>query len=371
MKKITLFISILAIALVSCNKASYTLDGSFAESTYDGKTVYIYHEKEDSIGTVKREIIDSAAIKDKKFTVKGTALDEPAMGLITVGKFEDMIGYDDTAFPPVNFIIEAGTIKFSYDKSKIELGGTPMNDQLNKIYEQISKVLTVRNEMIEAGKSGEEAEMEYHQRVEPITKDLQAITYDFTKANINNRVGEFYFKASLGMFTKEQINELVQMADSAFQNQQQVKTFIEAINRVIPQEGMPYQDVKLMDAQGNAIPLSDYVGKSKVVLVDFWASWCAPCIQEMPALVKLYSTYKSKGLEIVGISVDDDKTKWLDAIKTHKMNWVQLADATTEASEIYAVQSIPHTILIDGSGMIVAKNLRGKQLEDRIAELLK
>lgn len=371
MKKISLIIFVLAIAFTACNRTSYTIDGSFAENTYDGKTVYIYHETDDSLGMQEREVIDSAVVADKKFKVQGTAPDNKSMGLITVGKFEDMVGYDDSAFPPVNFVLEPGTIKFSYDKSNISVSGTPTNDELNKVYEEISKILAVRNEMIASGKTGQEAAEEYRQRVEPISKELHNVTYNFTKANMDNQVGEFYFQASLGMFTKEQINELVQLSDSTFRNRNRIKTFIESINRVIPEVGQPYRDVRLVDSNGNTVPLSDYIGTNKYVLVDFWASWCAPCIEEMPALARIYSKYKPQGLEIVGVSVDDDRTKWLDAVKAYKMSWVQLADASTEATEIYGIQTIPHTILIDASGTIIAKDLRGAELENRLAELLK
>ena len=90
----------------------------------------------------------------------------------------------------------------------------------------------------------------------------------------------------------------------------------------------------------------------------------------MPGLIKTYNAYKAKGLEIVGISVDEDRQAWLNAVKTHKMTWIQLADDTKSASELYGVNTIPHTVLLDGNGVIVAKDLRGAALEAKIAEIL-
>lgn len=373
MKKIITLISLVTIIFASCNKSSYSIDGQFSDNTYDGKTVYIYHVEEDSTGTPQPVVLDSAVVKDKTFKINGTAPEEVGLGVLLVGKIEEFAMYDPTAFAPVNFVLEPGNIKFTSDANRqITLAGTPRNEEMNKVYAHTNKLNVIQKEIINSGKTGEEAMMEYQQRAEPLTKDLQTATYDFTKANMANKVGEYYFMmAAQNTFTLEQINELIQLADTAFQNKENIKNFIAAINRPIPNEGNPYADARLMDTNGNAVALSDYVGKNKCVLVDFWASWCGPCIQEMPSLVKMYNMYKPKGLEIVGISVDDDKTKWLDAIKTHKMSWVQLADASTEASEIYNVQTIPHTILIDQNGTIVAKNLRGQELENKIAEILK
>ena len=135
--------------------------------------------------------------------------------------------------------------------------------------------------------------------------------------------------------------------------------------------GSPYADVQLVDASGTPVKLSAYAGVNKCVLIDFWASWCKPCIEEIPNLKKLYATYKAKGFEIVSISEDDDKNAWLDAVNKYAMNWVQLADDQKHAGEIYALTVIPHTLLVDGNGIVVGKDLKGKELEDKIAEILK
>lgn len=109
--------------------------------------------------------------------------------------------------------------------------------------------------------------------------------------------------------------------------------------------------------------------KGKYVLLDFWASWCAPCRKEHPKLIELYSQYKAKNFEIVSVSLDAEKNAWLNAILKDKINWTQISDLKGQQNEIavaYGVQSIPTNFLIDTKGKIIAKNLDGDQLKEKL-----
>jgi thiol-disulfide isomerase/thioredoxin len=113
--------------------------------------------------------------------------------------------------------------------------------------------------------------------------------------------------------------------------------------------------------------------KGKVVLIDFWASWCKPCLKESPNVVKLYDKYKSKGFEILGVSLDKEKGDWVKAIADYKLNWIHVSDLSfwnNKAAKDYGVQSIPFTVLVDKEGKIIAKGLRGEALEAKIAQIL-
>lgn len=123
---------------------------------------------------------------------------------------------------------------------------------------------------------------------------------------------------------------------------------------------------------GEDMLLSDFTGK--YVLLDFWASWCLPCRKVNPDLVKLYHKYKGKGFEILGISLDEDKGKWEEAIKSDSLSWQQVSDLKgwkNEVAELYGISAIPQSFLVDPQGKIVAKNLKGEELDKKLEELLR
>ncbi|WP_158559168.1 TlpA family protein disulfide reductase [Deminuibacter soli] len=127
-------------------------------------------------------------------------------------------------------------------------------------------------------------------------------------------------------------------------------------------------EIQLPDANGNTVKLSSL--KGKVVLVDFWASWCGPCRQSMPHLKKLYSEYKSKGFEIYGISLDESAAPWKRAVKEDGTSWIHVLDTQGRTAQQFNVQYIPTSYLIDKEGKVVAVNADKDQLEKLVKQLL-
>ena len=131
-------------------------------------------------------------------------------------------------------------------------------------------------------------------------------------------------------------------------------------------------DFTLNDTEGKAVSLASY--KGSYVLVDFWASWCVPCRAENPNVLAAYEKYKDKNFQVLGVSLDEKKNLWLKAIAEDKLPWKQVCDFKADKSEVtqsYKISSIPANVLIDPNGKIVGKDLRGKDLHDRLAELIK
>ena len=142
-----------------------------------------------------------------------------------------------------------------------------------------------------------------------------------------------------------------------------------ALNKAL-KIGDPYVDFTMADIHGVTQQLSDSEGK--VVLLEFWASWCGPCRAENPNLVNTYKTYQPKGFEIFAVSLDIDKEDWLAAIEKDNLPWLHVSDLKEEnkAGLIYGVNGIPDNFLIDENGIVIARNLRGEQLNEALAKLL-
>ena len=129
--------------------------------------------------------------------------------------------------------------------------------------------------------------------------------------------------------------------------------------------GQHAPDFTITTIDNKTIKLSDY--KGKYVMIDFWASWCGPCRQENPNVVKQYAAFKGKGLNILGISLDVDKAKWQQAITADNLSWTHASDLKNfdgPTEQLYHIQAIPSNFIIDPQGVIVAKNVRGTDLED-------
>lgn len=195
----------------------------------------------------------------------------------------------------------------------------------------------------------------------------QAADFLITKTEANSLTRSLYYRIIINLFTELQLphaSKLRKAYASEYANDAKAQRYLERLPKAELEIGDLAPDIFLPDTSANFVKLSSLRGK--LVLLDFWASWCGPCRRENPNVVKVYEKYKPLGLEILGVSLDDTKVKWTAAIRKDNLTWMHVSDLrgwSSVAGAAYAVSSIPQTFLIGPDGKILAKNLRGQALE--------
>ncbi len=180
---------------------------------------------------------------------------------------------------------------------------------------------------------------------------------------------EFYKDLNTKLKAKYPNSILVNQLDKAVSGYAKQFELDQQLNKSLP-NGKVMSDINLPTPEGKNLALSSL--KGKVVLVDFWASWCGPCRQENPNVVKAYNQYHSKGFDVFSVSLDEDKEKWMKAIQDDKLKWNHVSDLKGFSSSVcsqFGIGAIPFTVLIDREGKIIAKNLRGSKLDEKLQEV--
>ena len=356
MKKILLILSVAAFAACNTN-TGFVIEGTLTGS--EAKTVYL--EKI----TGQSEIVDSFQISENgKFKFVGTAETEGIYRL----NFSNIRAVDLVVDNSSNIELNVDAKK-SMDQYEVKGSEASLEIQnINKILYNTYKVVEdLQNQyaacqnLPNAEQLGAQIEEKYNQ-----TMDNQIVQIkDYIKKS-NTMIIDFYALSYLNIddnydYIKSVVDEYNDKTNSTAYTKQYVAKFSEYANLAV---GSVAPEINLPDPTGKNISLSSLRGK--VVLIDFWASWCGPCRKENPNNVKLYNEFKSKGFEIYGVSLDKTKNEWTEAIMKDKLTWTHVSDLkfwSSEAASKYKVESIPATFLIDREGKILAKNLRGEELK--------
>lgn len=354
-------------ALAACQgeNQGYQIEGT-VEGAANGD--YVYLQKVQGRDIIK---LDSALIEDGAFTLKGTQ-DTAAYRYLTFKNNTDQTSW-------VDFFLENGDIKVALTPTSSSAVGTANND----IYQAIRNEINALNLKLQTGYQAladttltDEQRTAKIQELETIGQEQSEVVKKAIAANITNPVGVELLKQNFYNLNVEELDPLMSQIPAAYQNDPIIQRIQENVTKMkATAVGQKFTDFAMKTPEGKDVKLSDFVGgKNKVVLVDFWASWCGPCRREMPNLVEAYKQYKKKGLEIVGVSLDRNADDWKKAIKDLNITWPQMSDLkfwTCEGAQLYAVSSIPHVVLIDAEGTIVARGLHGEELQNKLAELLK
>ena len=215
------------------------------------------------------------------------------------------------------------------------------------------------------------------ERREAIEQEYEQLTRTVLDQNRDNLFGVMLLSQQLGyeLSGQELLDEIAKFPAEMQQTDALVRLKENAEQMIKTDIGQPFIDIAQPNADGEQVSLESVVRNpaNKYVLLDFWASWCGPCMGEVPHLKKTYDEFRKKGFEIYGVSFDEDRGDWLGAVEQNGMDWLHVSEVKgfdNQAAKDYAIQGIPSNFLIDGQGTIVARNLRGEALYEKISELL-
>lgn len=309
--------------------------------------------------------------EDGSFTIKGKVA-EPDIYMV---KITDLKG-------GIALFLDNSTLTIT-GKSDNLMACTVTGSALHDQYAKFGQLAKSQNEVMrplyvaynEAKKSEKTAEMK---KIEAQMDELDAKQMtekiDMIKTLGDSPVAAYVANSiSSGIQEPEKLEALVQDLGPNLADNKYTKMLVEKIGLMkLTTVGKMSMEFTQNDPDGKPVKLSDF--KGKYLLVDFWASWCGPCRAENPNVVKAYQKYKNKNFTILGVSLDRDKDKWLEAIQKDNLTWTHVSDLKywdNEVAKMYGIRSIPANILLDKTGKIIGRNLRGDDLEAALAKALK
>ncbi|MFZ4862914.1 redoxin domain-containing protein [Sphingobacterium sp. Mn56C] len=349
----TVFLLGVLPAFVAAQAGKFTIQGK-TDKVVNGK-IYLHWFNLDS---GKR--VDSSAVVKGRFAFRGS------VGQVETGQLLYKVG--DRQYSAV-FYLEPGTIKITLLSGKDfpQLGGTPLNRDYHIFYGMLDEML----HRVNAGRSGQRPYDQFNKEIQP---EKLLLLQRYSKRYSASRV--FLDQVNMYSIKSADADGTEGLWRSLAPQLQQTEMGMQILSRVKGMRsakiGDPAPDFTLPDKDGNSVSLHDF--KGKYVLLDFWATWCGPCLAEMPNVKAMYDRYKDKGFVVVGVSLDrqDTKAKWLTMIADYQYNWVQLSDLkfwNSEAALRYNVNSVPTNYLIDPSGKVIAKNVKEQALRDKMDEI--
>ena len=360
----SILFSAAVLALTACHSNTYKISGA-VEGLNDGDTLFITNDLQAGIPT------DTLIVKDGKFELSGET-DSTYLCMVYSEKRNEL---------NAPFFIEPGniSIKLVEAPGASRVGGTKCNEQWQELNDSVMTIGKEINRIAEHIYGNTVDEMEQQkgmEQIEKLNQRFSAIVVKTTEKNIKNEFGYFL----LTYYPEELIDNQTRMKlIDKLPDEKQKRPAIQEMLANLKQasesaEGMTIKDFTQPGLDGTPVSLLGEVSKSKITVIDFWASWCGPCRQEMPFMVELYDKYKDKGLNIIGISLDEDSDAWKAATQQLNIPWVQMSDLKGWENVIakhFCVTSIPHTIVVDQQGKILKRGLRSEKLEEFVVGQLK
>ena len=347
------------LTAVCCQDPQFHISGHIS-GMGNGTQIMLFKFKGDTIFSV-----DTTTIKSGNFFFEGKEfLDD--ISILTNGNYPDKV-------KSVEVVLDRGTINVRMD-SVPSVSGTILNDANNSFKKKCDDIKLRYEILMKNGKVPNLLPVNSEAAI--LNRSFKEYESNFIANNIKNPVGLRIFKNRMknNNLSDSAYQVIINQIPKQFLSDKEIidivefkrkeKEKIDLRNSIV---GKKFVDVELFTTENKSVRLSDYIGNSKFTLLEFWASWCAPCIAEVPNLKKVYAKYNEKGFNIISISMDTEISDWQKGIKKVNTPWVHLSDLkgiSTGIAKTYGINSIPYALLLDKNGIIVeVDKLRGPFLD--------
>lgn len=362
MKKNVLFLFALALGLTACHENAKSFKVNVSLTNGNNKTVYL-QKYVDNIPVP----IDSAVITNET-AVLTAPKDNPQ--ILYALKIKDKRGSmpffaDNKNVTFVGDMNNPQAVTIMASETQAELDA--YNEQLNTFDIQIRDLYAV---MQQAFADNDSILMDSLNKVGTALMEQQdSFRDDYIKAHPESFVTHYILDGVKQDYPLDQLKDLMAGFTTESIYHDHLNDYVAKQERL--EVGQPFIDFTLQTNDGERVTLSEMIPQNRLTLVDFWASWCGPCRHENPVVKAAYEQFHGAGFNVIGVSVDQDESAWLKAVEEDQLPWTQVRDAENKASESYMIYYIPSNFLFDQNGMMVAKGLRGEDLTNKLAEILK